>query len=71
MENFLVLNGKKYLSRYLYNIAVAPNNGHKDKLHRETVKIRNIFRYMGKELYKDRAVIIITIAIDLVKGHFI
>ncbi len=48
MENILVLNGKKYLSRYLYNIAVAPNNGHKDKLHYETVKIRNIFRYMGK-----------------------
>ncbi len=70
MENFLVLNGKKYLSRYLYNIAVAPNSGHKDKLHYETVKIRNIFRYMGK-LYKDRAVILITIAIDLVKGHFI
>ncbi len=41
---------KKNMSRYLYNIGVAPNSGHKDKLHCETVKIQNIFRYMGKKL---------------------
>ncbi len=59
MENFLVLNSnrqkKENMSRY--NIGVAPNSGHKDKLHCETVKIQNIFRYMGKNVYKDRAVI--------------
>ncbi len=47
---------KKNMSRYLYNIGVAPNSGHKDRLHSETVKIQNIFRYKGKK-YKDSAVI--------------
>ncbi len=53
-NNLLVLNSKRQkkenMSRYLYNIGVAPNSGHKDKLHRETVKIQNIFRYIGKSL---------------------
>ncbi len=61
MENFLVLNSnrqkKENMSRYVYNTGVAPNSGHKDKLHCEAVKIQIIFRYMGKHLYKDRAVI--------------
>ncbi len=61
MENFLVLNSniqkKENMSRYLYNTGVAPNSGHKDKLHCEADKIQIIFRYMGKHLYKDRAVI--------------
>ncbi len=57
----LVLNSnrqkKENMSRYLYNTGVAPNSGHKDKPHCEAVKIQIIFRYMGKHLYKDRAVI--------------
>ncbi len=61
VENFLVLNSnrqkKENMSRYLYNTGVAPNSGHKDKLHCKTVKIQNIFRYIGNNLYKDRAVI--------------